>query len=335
MGEFELIAAIRRTCDRLPSNGFEGIGDDCAVLPLPGGEALVFTSDALCEGVHFLRETTSPEELGAKTLAVNLSDVAAMGVRPVATLLSLSLPADLAEGWAARFIDGYARLAERWGVALVGGDTTASRHGVALSVTAIGRGPAASLKRRRDARIGDTIFVSDRLGASAAGLRDLVGGRPDTPAAAIHRVPEPEIEAGCWLGGRREVHAMMDLSDGLASDLRHILEESRAGAAIDLGAMPVAAGATLDDALGGGEDYKLLLTADAAEADRLAADFAARFGRPLYAVGRIVAAAELAARHNAVADAAAAHRAVDPAAPLLWLRDGCPVEGDWQGFRHF
>lgn len=316
MGEFELIAAIRRSCGRLPANGFEGIGDDCAVLPVGGGEALVFTSDALCEGVHFLRRATSPEELGAKTLAVNLSDVAAMGVRPVATLLSLSLPADLDAEWAERFIDGYTQLAERWGVALVGGDTTRSLDGIALSVTAIGRGPAAHLKRRRAARAGDTIFVSDRLGASAAGLRDLLAGRFDTPLAVIHRRPEPEIEAGAWLGARSEVHAMMDLSDGLASDIRHILKESDAGAVIDLSAIPVADGATLDDALGGGEDYKLLLTAAGAAADRLAADFEARFGRPLYAVGRIVAA-------DGAAD------------PLVWLRDGVPVEGNWQGFRHF
>lgn len=314
MGEFELIAAIRRSCRALPANGFEGIGDDCAVLPVGDGEALVFTCDALCEGVHFLRSATSPEALGAKALAVNLSDVASMGVRPAATLLALSLPSDLDEGWAERFVAGYTAEAARCGVALVGGDTTRSMSGVVLSVTAIGRGSEANLKRRRDARIGDAIFVTDRLGASAAGLRDILAGRCDTPLAELHRTPRAEIEAGAWLGTRSEVHAMMDLSDGLASDLRHILAASHCGAAIDLEAVPVAAGATLDDALGGGEDYKLLLTAAGEESDRLAADFEARFGRPLYAVGRIVASDDRS---------------------LVWQRDGVPVEGGWQGFRHF
>lgn len=311
MGEFELIAAIRRRCTALPDNGFEGIGDDCAVLPAGDGEALVFTCDALCEGVHFLRDAITPEELGAKSLAVNLSDVAAMGVPPVATLLALSLPADLPADWAERFVAGYTALAARRGVALVGGDTTRSQQGVSIAVTAIGRGPAAQLKRRRDARVGDTIYVSAPLGASGAGLRDLLEGRPDTPLAAIHRAPEPELEAGPWLGRRREVHAMMDLSDGLASDLRHILAASGVGATIGLERIPVAAGATLDDALCGGEDYKLLFTAGA---DRsLTADFEAAFGRPLYAVGEIVAGP----------------------AEIGWLRDGRPVAGDWQGFRHF
>ena len=311
MGEFELIAAIRRSCNKLPANGFEGIGDDCAVLPLGGGEALVFTCDALCEGVHFLRHATTPEQLGAKSLAVNLSDVAAMGVQPVATLLALSLPADLEPDWAERFIAGYTALAERYGVALIGGDTTRSQQGVVISVTAIGRGPEAALKRRRNARAGDTIFVSAPLGASGAGLRDILGRAFDTPLAAIHCAPTPEIEAGRWLGARPEVHAMMDLSDGLASDLRHILTESGVGAAIELEQIPVAAGATLDDALSGGEDYKLLFTAEAATT--LAADFEAAFGRPLYPVGRIVGGT----------------------ATIQWFRHGRPVEGTWQGFRHF
>lgn len=311
MHEFELIAAIRRRCCDLPANGFEGIGDDCAVLPLAGGEALVFTCDALGEGVHFLRAATPPEELGAKALAVNLSDVASMGVRPVATLLALSLPDGLEAGWAERFIDGYTALAERCGVALIGGDTTRSLDGIALSITAIGRGPQSQLKRRRDARPGDTIFVSDRLGASGAGLRDILDGRIDTPLAAIHRNPLPEIKAGEWLGKRSEVHAMMDLSDGIASDLRHILEASEVGAEVEVEAVPVAEGATLRDALCGGEDYKLLFTADGAAAEGLARDFEAAFGRPLYPIGRITASG------------------------LVWLRNGQPTDETWQGFRHF
>ena len=125
MTEFGLIDRIRDLTAALPSNGFEGIGDDCAVLPLGNGESLVFTSDLLVEEVHFLRRATSARELGGKALAVNLSDVAAMGARPVATLLSLALPPETMEGWAEAFAEGYRDLAARYGVALVGGDTTA------------------------------------------------------------------------------------------------------------------------------------------------------------------------------------------------------------------
>ncbi len=195
MTEFGFIDHIKELFAALPDNGFEGIGDDCAVLPVGEGESLVFTTDMLAEGVHFLRPATSPRELGRKSLAVNLSDVASMGARPVGTLLSLSLPADTAGTWAEEFMLGYRELSEAFGVTLAGGDTTRSA-------------------------------------------------------------------AGIWLGARPEIHAMMDLSDGLASDIRHIMERSGVGAAIDIGRIPLAQGADVETAACGGEDYKLLLTAD-------------------------------------------------------------------------
>ena len=312
MSEFGFIDFIRRRFADLPTNGFEGIGDDCAVLPLTGGEALVFTADLLTEGVHFLRTATSARELGAKALAVNLSDVVAMGAQPVATLLSIALPRDATGAWAEAFMEGYRALSERYGAALVGGDTTASENGITVNVTAIGRTAAARIKRRGDAREGDRIFVAGELGASGAGLRDILAGRTDTPLAAAHRRPEPQVAEGIWLGEQPSVHAMMDLSDGLASDLRHILERSAAGAEVDLGAIPVAAGSDLRTALCGGEDYKLLLTAAPEAADALADAFRTRFGRPLYPIGRIVAGKE-----------------------LTWLRDGEPQKLDWRGFEHF
>lgn len=312
MTEFGFIESIREAFAALPDNGFEGIGDDCAVLPVGGGESLVFTADMLAEGVHFLRAATSPAELGRKSLAVNLSDVAAMGARPVATLLSLSLPADATDAWAAEFMRGYRELSEQYGVTLAGGDTTRSASLIAINVTAIGRAPSAHLKRRSDARPGDTIFAAGELGGSGAGLRDMLAGRCDTPSAALHRNPVPQVAEGIWLGERPEVHAMMDLSDGLASDLRHILDRSGVGAELDLDRIPVAPGADLRTAACAGEDYKLLLTAAAELADRLSADFHARFGTPLYPVGRIV-----------------------PAPGLVWLSDGRPVPLDWHGFTHY
>ncbi len=312
MTEFGFIEQIAARFAALPANGFEGIGDDCAVLPIGNREALLFTTDLLTEGVHFLRAATSARELGRKSLAVNLSDVAAMGGRPVATLLSLSLPADTTDDWAAEFMEGYRELSERFGTALVGGDTTRSESGIVVNVTAIGRAETSHIKRRSDARAGDTIFVSGELGASGAGLADLLAGRCDTPLAAIHRNPQPQVAEGLWLGTRPEVHAMMDLSDGLASDIRHILERSYCGAELDTERIPVAAGADLRLAACGGEDYKLLFTADTAAAERLAADFRNRFGVPLYPIGRITDGAE-----------------------LVWRQNGRPIELDWHGFSHF
>ncbi len=312
MTEFEFIDRIARRFASLPANGFEGIGDDCAILPIGGGEALLFTADLLTEEVHFLRRATSARELGWKALAVNLSDVAAMGGRPVATLLSLSLPAEATGEWAEAFMEGYRELSARFGVALVGGDTTRSAGGIVINVTAIGRAPLASVKRRSAACAGDTIFVTDELGASGAGLRDLLAGRFDTPQAAIHRRPLPQVDEGIWLGGRSEVHAMMDLSDGLASDVRHILEQSGCGAEIETEALPVAAGADRQTAACGGEDYKLLLTADSAASEILAADFLRRFGRPLHPIGRITGSTE-----------------------LHWLQGGHPTALDWHGFTHY
>ncbi len=312
MTEFGFIEHIRSLFAALPANGFEGIGDDCAVLPLDGDEALVFTTDLLVENVHFLRSAASAREVGRKALAVNLSDIAAMGARPVATLLSLALPPDAAGTWAEEFMEGYRSLSEESGAALVGGDTTRSADGIAINVVAIGRARQKHLKRRSDARPGNVVFVAGALGASGSGLRDILAGCCDTPLAAIHRNPQPQLAEGLWLGTRPEVRAMMDLSDGLASDIRHILDRSGTGAAIEIDRIPVAAGSDLETAACAGEDYKLLLTAEAAGADRLAADFGERFGTPLHPIGRITAGGG-----------------------LVWLRDGEPVPLDWQGFRHY
>ena len=312
MTEFGFIEQIRRLFAPIPDQGFEGIGDDCAILPLADGQALVFTADLLTEGVHFLRHATSARELGGKSLAVNLSDVAAMGARPVATLLSIALPRDAAGAWAEEFIEGYRELSARYATPLIGGDTTRSEAGITINVTAIGRAPIPHLKRRRDARPDDTVFVAGELGASGSGLQEILAGRPDTPLAAVHRNPAPQVDEGFWLGNRPEVHAMMDLSDGLASDLPHILDLSHAGAEIDLERIPVAAGSDLKTAACGGEDYKLLLTADTAAAERLAAEFRSRFGTPLYPIGRITSGEG-----------------------ITWMRNGRAEELDWHGFTHY
>ena len=285
-GEFDFIEDIRNLFARVPNNGFEGIGDDCSVLPIGGDEALVFTSDMLNEGIHFLTDKSTAYQIGYKSLMVNVSDVAAMGTTPVATLLSLALPEERFGEWSEEFMKGYYAASKKYGVALVGGDTTKSESGVCVNVTAIGRAPLGNIKRRSAAEVGDVVMVTGKLGASAAGLRDVLEGKLDTKNAKIHLMPEALVAEGKWLGEQPEVHAMMDISDGIASDLQHILDKSKKGAEVKR--VPVAEDATISDAFGGGEDYELLFTVDKHKADELAQRFEAKFGKPLSNIGRVV-----------------------------------------------
>jgi thiamine-monophosphate kinase len=337
MGEFEFIERVRRSFGAIGDSGIVGIGDDCAVIPLSNDKALVVTTDMLVEGVHFLRHATSARELGAKSLAVNLSDIAAMGARPVASFLSIALPPECHAGseesgdargasWADEFMDGYHQLSECHNVALAGGDTSASLGAIAINVTVVGRAPMSHLKYRSGALPGDIIAVAGPLGESAAGLRDILSGRLDTPLAHIHRNPVPQVDEGQWLGSRSEVHAMIDLSDGLASDLLHIIGMSSARkplrAEVELTAIPTPVSTEL--AATGGEDYKLLLTAAPDRFATLANDFMARFGSPLHPVGRIV---ELPRRP------AGSSKTETPT--IVWRENGTIVKKNWHGFVHF
>lgn len=310
MTEFGIIDYIKELFQAVPTNGFEGIGDDCAVLPIGNGESLVFTSDMLVEGVHFLRHATSATELGHKSLAVNLSDVASMGALPTASLLSISLPKDATGSWVEEFAQGYQALSAKYNVALVSGDTTASTSAIVINVTAIGRVKDCAIKRRSDALTGDVIFVSGELGESGMGLKDILAGNYDTPQARTHRNPTPQVAQGLWLGARNDVHAMMDISDGVASDIRHIMARSGVGAQIDTDKIPTKT--DIGTALCAGEDYKLLFTADSPTAASLTEDFHKHFGTEIYPIGRIIEGDS-----------------------LVWLQDGKPSEHHWQGYRHY
>ena len=313
MTEFGLIDYVARLFADVDRQGWESIGDDCTVLPIGGGESLVITTDMLQEQVHFLRSATLAYELGRKSLAVNLSDVAAMGVRPVAALLSLALPMDATEEWAKEFLEGFHSLAAEWGVALVGGDTTASKCGVSINVVAIGRGKSCNIKRRSAAKVGDVIYVGGELGGSALGLRDILAGNILSDYARLHSNPEAQIAQGEWLGAKVSVHAMMDLSDGLASDLMHILKLSECGAEVDVDSIPACEG-DVEAAVCGGEDYKLLFTVDASCAEQLEREFELQFGYRPYAVGRIISAAT---------------------PQIKWVEQGEEIRPAWRGFSHF
>lgn len=312
--EFGFIERIKVLFGAVGNANIEGIGDDCAVIPLDGDSSLVITTDLLTEGVHFLREAISARELGRKSLTVNLSDVAAMGARPIASLLSIALPKECNGEWADDFMDGYRALSAEHDVALIGGDTTSSLSGITINVVAIGRAANAHIKRRSGARVGDRIFVGGTLGESAAGLRDVLKGEFGTPLAHIHHNPSAQIDEGAWLGQQTSVHAMIDLSDGLASDLMHILRASGCDARIDLDRIPT--NVDIEFAVMGGEDYKLLFTVSESEAELLKSAYESHFGVPVYEVGLIVAP-----------DGAARE--------IAWLENGATVDRQWKGFVHF
>ena len=307
--EFSFIGDIAKLFGTLPHSGFEPIGDDCTVFDM-GDEALVMTTDMLVEDVHFLRSASSAEEVGEKSLMVNLSDVAAMGAKPIATLLSIALPETAQGEWAEEFMRGYYAASQREGVALVGGDTTASRDKIAINVVAIGRVATRNIKRRRDAKVGDVVCVTGKLGISSKGLVDIMFGDLNTAAAKAHRRAQARIAEGIWLGQRSEVHAMMDISDGIASDIKHIMELSGVGASIELNKIPT--DYDIRYATTGGEDYELLLTVDGDSFDNVAAALYDATGTPLTAIGRITEGNTLA-----------------------WLEDGRPTDVELKGFTHF
>lgn len=293
----------------LPHHGFEPIGDDCTVLSM-GDEALVMTTDMLIEDVHFLRFASSAEEVGHKSLMVNISDVAAMGAKPVATLLSIALPESAQGEWAERFMRGYHEASQLEGVALVGGDTTASKDKIAINVVAIGRAPMKNIKRRSEAKVGDVVAVTGKLGISSKGLVDIMFGDLNTAAAKHHRLGQARTAEGAWLGARSEVHAMMDISDGIASDIKHIMELSKVGAEIHIDKIPT--DYDIRFATTGGEDYELLMTVDSASFDTLAEEFAKATGTTLTKIGIIT-----------------------EGDTLTWLDNGTPTELELKGFTHF
>ncbi|HTO55743.1 MAG TPA: thiamine-phosphate kinase [Myxococcota bacterium] len=266
LGEFGLIEAIRRKAARATrgrSVWRVAIGDDAAVLTPRAGEELVFTTDAVVEDVHFRWRTTEPRRLGHKALAVNLSDLAAMGARPLGCLLTLALPAGIDGKRLDGFLSGFLSLARASQCPLVGGDLTRARD-FGATVTAIGAVARGRALLRSAARPGERVFVTGTLGGAAAGLALLERGRLRTPLerrlARRQQEPHARLKEGSALVKARLSRAAIDVSDGLAQDLGHVCEASGVGARIALEALPVMRGATLEQALSGGEDYELLFT---------------------------------------------------------------------------
>jgi thiamine-monophosphate kinase len=286
-----------------------GIGDDAAVLAVTPGAALLATTDLVIEDVHYRRGWAAPEDIGWKAMAVNLSDIAAMGGTPRWALVALAVPADTPAGEIDGFYRGMRAAAAPHGVAIVGGDTSRSPAGWLINVTLLGE-HAGAPRLRSAARAGDAIAVTGALGRSAAGLAVLEMGVDEARRHGLsdvvieevtraHLRPPARVAEGRWLGQARDVHAMMDCSDGLATDLEHVCRESSMGARINVDLLPLAAGAEataralgrdpIEWATGGGEDYELLLTCDPGDLDRLSREFQRSTGTPLSVIGEVEA----------------------------------------------
>ncbi|HEX7576957.1 MAG TPA: thiamine-phosphate kinase [Verrucomicrobiae bacterium] len=294
MNEFELIARLTKS---LPANRsvVTGAGDDCAVLDLRVPEKLIlFKTDAVVEGVHFTKNTP-PEKIGRKALARCLSDIAGMAGTPVAALVTLGLPEKFEPEFMAQIYDGLNALAEKSGVAIVGGETTTNPGRIFISIALLGTVARGKQVLRSGAKTGDAIFVTGELGGSLAGR---------------HLEFEPRLEEARWLAEHFSIHAMIDLSDGLAGDLRHILKSSGVGAELLKSAIPVSRAAKLDGArlptsrlagtpalhkppfaaaLTDGEDFELLFTVASRDAVKLLDAWRKKFPKlKLSCIGKIV-----------------------------------------------
>lgn len=312
--EFEIIKYLKNLFSNELPLGITGIGDDCAVIDQGNGFSQILTTDMLTEGTHFVRERISPFDLGYKSLAVNLSDIASMGGKPQYALLSLGLTSDLTREWIHLFLEGFRELLEINNIYLIGGDTVEAKREICVSITIVGQVKNEYLKLRSGAKVGDIICATGVVGDSAAGLAivlDKSKGAQNfsTQLLKKHNRPRPHLDEGLFLGQEKGVHALMDLSDGVAPDIVKILTQSECGAIINLDAMPLSEEFVLfcsknnvdaaDFACTGGEDYCLLLTVDKNQFRQISDRFRKRFGRPLSEIGLVTTSKVLEFRREA------------------------------------
>jgi thiamine-monophosphate kinase len=314
IGEFPLIERLAETLGHAARGaGYGvicGIGDDAAVLQMTPGYRLLATCDMLVEGVHFDWNYFTPQQLGWKALAVNLSDIAAMGARPRWALVSLGLPPDTLLPRVEGVYHGISQLADRFGVTLVGGDTTSSPAGTVINITVLGEAPRSRIAYRSGAREGDWLLVTGELGGSAAGLACFQeGGEPvgEEEVTRAYLTPWPRVREAAVLMNSGLVGALNDISDGLASETAEIASASGLGAVIMEERIPISSSVRriaghlgydpLRWALFGGEDFELLLTIPGGkgaplQARRLARSLKKATGTPLTIVGRMLPAGE-------------------------------------------
>lgn len=275
-GEHALLARLLARLPRPSPTVLVGPGDDAAVVAGGRNERLVVTTDAVVEGVHFSRAYSTPADIGHRALAVNLSDLAAMGAMPRWALLSLVLPGSTRETDVEELVDGLSALAVRYGVSVIGGNITSTEGPLVVDVTAGGEVGPRKWLTRSGARSGDAIYVSGSIGGAAAGLEALKAGGvaadgrlPIADCVARHLRPEPRVRLGIAVGRNRAATAAMDLSDGLADALEQVAAASGVGVRVDASSLPIDPGARewwtargvdpVMAALAGGDDYELLV----------------------------------------------------------------------------
>ncbi len=308
IGEFGFIKKISRGCLIRPENIVKAIGDDAAAFRSDPDRLALITTDLLVERIHFLRNAISGFDLGFKSLAVNLSDIAAMGGSAREAFVSIAIPEDCPIDYLEDLYEGMKHLAARFDVNILGGDTTSSKIDLIINVGVHGSVAESEMLCRDAARPGDIIFSTGYLGDSKAGLHLILNNIPaDThdkkSLLKAHRLPEPHLQEGRFLAQQKGSHAAIDTSDGLSSDIAHIVEESGVGARLYADKIPVSENLKAfckqfdfnppGYALSGGEDYTLLCTAAPEAADKIASDFRKQFKRPLFRIGEITATRQM------------------------------------------
>lgn len=276
-----------------------GIGDDAAVIPREDGTSLLVTTDSLVEGVHFIKHEIPPEDLGYKLLAVNVSDIAAMGGLPEFAFLTVALPNDIDVEWIQNVMQGLKEGLQKWNIHLLGGDTVGSKRDIFLSLTLTGSAPSDQVKFRKGAKEGDILFVTGFLGSSGAGLKALEMKLQASKLINAHFHPNPAPLEGRGLASYKELHALMDVSDGLDIDLGRMLKASSCGAIIDVDKLPLSkelldfsSKHDLDPialALTGGEDYCLLGSIAKDTFEEVNSQFCEEFSHPLHKIGVVKA----------------------------------------------
>ncbi len=309
IGEFGFIDRIRNGCLIRPDGVVQAIGDDAAAFQMPVDKLTLVTTDLLVERVHFLRDATTGFNLGYKALAVNLSDIAAMGGEAREAFISIAVPGDCDLAFLEDMYRGIRHLAKQHQVNLLGGDTTRSTTDLVINIGVVGSVPAKQMLTRDAAKPGDRIFTTGYLGDSRAGLHILLNGidaeNPSYQALLeAHLRPYPYLEEGRFLAAHPGVHAAIDVSDGTLSDLGHILGASRVGGRLWSTQIPFSSPLeqfaadfgfdAVDYALVGGEDYTLVVTVAADQAQNIQQMYAKQFDKPLFEIGEITDSTGLA-----------------------------------------
>ncbi len=301
LGEFGVIDRIQRMLG--DAHGVVlGIGDDAAAIRPTPGKLLLATCDIQIEGRHFVKAHMSPEQLGRRSAAVNLSDIAAMGGQPTTALVSLALPNHTEARWVEQFYMGLRQALEAHGASIIGGNLSGGYSGIVVDITLHGEIDEPSMLRRSGATVGDAILVTGQLGSSAIGRQAIRAALPTAGAAGepirAHLEPKARVQEGQVIANSRLASAMIDLSDGLLADLSHMCQASGVGARVFLSQLPISRDTIqvakdlnikpVEAALHGGEDYELILACKGTAADRLIGAVQSDTGTPLTVFGEII-----------------------------------------------